>query len=129
MKKMKFILVALLGFLIGSAPFLVGFNQNLSVRSKVFTGTITSAKTLETGLSGSEVQSIFWSLDAGGTITVQVGVAKSDGTYLWATPASTGPFTVVGGTPAIEALSIPVCQRIRVTFTGTATGTLAILDS
>lgn len=129
MKNLKYMLMALVAVLLVMNPFLVGYNGNLSIRSKVYTGTITGSKTIETGLSGSEVQSIFWSLSAGGTITVQVGVYDGNGNYLWATPAGTGPFTVVGGTPGIEALSIPVSERIRVTFTGTATGTLAVLDS
>jgi hypothetical protein len=114
-------------------PFITGYWSGLSVQSTVLTGSVTPTDptVMKINLSGTSAHSLMWSFTGGGTITVQVGVRTRQGGQVWATPTSTGPYTVVGGTPQIEPLFLPVCEMIKITFipTGSTTGTLAFISS
>jgi hypothetical protein len=124
----RIILGFLLGFVMAVSPFLSGYWSGLTVNSTTYTGPITTSKEIVVNLSGTSYHSLMWSMNAGAVITVQLGV-KTTGGMIWATPTNVGPFTVVAGTPQIEPLFIPVAEQIKITVTGTATGTISFIAS
>jgi hypothetical protein len=126
--KSKWSAVLFLAFIYLVEPFITGYLAGLNVQATKYSGPFTGSKVFIRNLSGSQVQSLMWDIDTGGTITVEAGV-KTAGGDIFVTPAGVGPFTIVGGTPAIEALFLPVCEKIRVTVSVTGTGNFAIIDS
>ena len=115
------------------APFMMGGLSGLSVNSNVW--DIPAANPLPAsrvfgpiGLDGSQSHSLFYEFTGSVTITVELGIQKSDGSWLYAVPAGVGPFSGTG--PSIEPLFLPVGKAIRFTVAGAgASGTLAFNES
>lgn len=109
-------------------PFISGYLAGLTIQKTVRSVVPGTPAIVERSLSGSTYQAVFWNIDAGGTVTIEIGI-KVGSDYVYAPFPGVGPFTVTGGTPEFQPLFIPVAERVRVTYVGAGTGSMALLDS
>lgn len=123
----------LLAFLWQARPFLMGAFTGLSIRRTPLTASDVDNRVLEVGLSGSTYHSLAWSLDASGLdFTVAVGFDVG-GTTVWVdldelNNDDANPYTTTTNS-GILPLVLPVAQKLRVTISGSAAGSVIVLDS
>jgi len=134
MKRSKILAPILLLFFFLVIPFIQGAARGLKVRAVVF-GTQTTAlntKVFTAGLSGSNAQSLAWSVTAPVSIQVDLIYVDRQGIEIVISPAELGfgqvnPIAATGDD--VVAFSIPVAPKIRFTVTGVANGVLIFSDS
>jgi len=123
----------LLAFLWQARPFLMGAFAGLTIRRTPLTAQDVDTRVLEVGLGGSTYHSLAWSLDASGIVfTVAVGF-EVGGQIVWVdlddlNSDDANPYTTTTNS-GVRPLNLPVAQKLRVSISGSAEGTVIVLDS